>query len=423
MTTEQIAGGSIDEFRAQVTRDYDPYSGNTIAEQLADLADRRERCPVSYSTLGKGFWVLTRYDDVSSVLRKSGRGVVSHPNDPLGENSNGAQNKLIPIELDGAEHRAFRTMLDPAFSPARVAELEEGLVKAANDLIDQFIEDGHCDFIDGFALPFPGATVMLIMGWPLEDLPQLYRWADAIMHPRMDLSPEDALAARGAAHVALREYLLDLITRRRTEHAEGNVRDDVTSRAIEAEVDGARLTDDQLFDIFMLMVLAGLDTVQSVLAQSMVHFADHPEKWAEMFAEPGNLEAAVEELVRWSAPPVPTRTITAEKLSVGGVDLPEGERVHFALAAANRDPKYYPNPDEIDFHRDAKPHLGFGLGAHRCLGVHLARLELKIGFTELHRRIPRFELDLSHPLTEQLGLAWGVAGVHLTFSPGPRENS
>jgi cytochrome P450 len=108
---------------------------------------------------------------------------------------------------------------------------------------------------------------------------------------------------------------------------------------------------------------------------------------------------------------------------VGDVPIPRGERVHGPLAAANRDPQYYPDPDEIKFDREIKPHLSFGLGPHRCLGIHLARLELRIGFEELRRRLPVFSLDTRYQPVDHLGLAWGVENVHITFPPGRRQSA
>ncbi|WP_160098715.1 cytochrome P450, partial [Rhodococcus sp. T7] len=183
--------------------------------------------------------------------------------------------------------------------------------------------------------------------------------------------------------------------------------------ALDAEIDGKKLTDLELFDMFLLMMLAGLDTVQSVLAQSMVYLAQHPEQWDAMFETPESLEPAIEELLRWAAPAVPTRTVVHDSVDVAGITLTKGERVHFPLAVANRDPQYYPQPDEVKFDREAKPHLAFGLGPHRCVGLHLARLELKIAFTELRRRMPKFELVAGVEPHEHLGLAWGVENVHL----------
>lgn len=406
----------LDELHAKYRRDYDPFASVTIHEQLAEIAERRELLPVSYSGRGNGCWILTTYDDISAVLRKNNRGVISFPNSPDGVNRQGSQKAMIPIELDGSEHRQYRTILDPLFSPKKVAALEPKLRLAANQLIDGFIETGRCDFSSAFALPFPGATVMAIMGWPLEDLVRMNEWTGIVMHGIVGASEDESNAARGKAHGEIRQYMLDLIEKRR-----GHPGDDVTSVMLEAEIDGRRLSDDELFDMFLLMMLAGLDTVQSTLAQSAVHLAAHQDQWDAMFDSPEILHAAIEELVRVTSPAIPTRTVTDEVVEVGGLPIPKGERLHFALAAANRDPKYYPDPDEVKFDREVKPHLSFGLGPHRCLGVHLARLELRIAFEELHRRIPAFSLDPEHEPVEHLGMAWGVENVHLRFTPGTRE--
>lgn len=411
---------SIDELRAAHRRDYDPYAHWSIAEHLAEIAERRAQQPISYSARGNGCWVLTRYDDISSVLRRNNRGFISFPNEPDGINAIGTEVGMIPIEVDGQLHKQYRALLDPYFSPQRVALLEGQLREWANRLIDDWIEAGSCDFIQGFALPFPGATVLSIMGWPREDLQRLNSWADIVMHGVEDGSPEDTAAARGVAHGELREYFFKMIADRRA----GGTYDDVTSGAMEAEIDGEKLSDSQLFDLFVLMMAAGLDTVQSVLAQSFLYLGRHPEQWDKMFETPESLEPAIEELLRVASPAVPTRNVVDDEVQVGDLLLPKGERVHFPLAAANRDPAYYPDPDEVIFDRPAaKPHLSFGLGTHRCVGLHLARLELKIAFTELRRRMPTFSLDPDVTPRDHLGLAWGVKNVHLRFEPGARETN
>ena len=406
------------DLRETLRRDYDPYADVTIGEQLAALASRRADLPVSWSGRGNGCWVLTRYDDISELLRRNNRGVISFPNEPDGQNAVGARDAMIPIELDGALHRQYRQYLDPMFAPKQVGQLEDHLREQCNRLIDEFIEAGRCDFVEGFALPFPGATVLAIMGWPLEDLHRMNRWTATLLHGVPGGSLEENAAARGQAHVEFSAYMLEKIPEWRAAPR----KDDVTSVMLDAEIDGTPMSDSQLFDFFVLMMTAGLDTVQSVLAQSMVYLAAHQDQWDRMFESPESLAPAVEELLRWTAPAVPTRTVTDEQIEFGGVAIPRGDRIHAPLAAANRDPLYYPDPDEVRFDRAAKPHLAFGVGPHRCVGLHLARLELRIAFEELHRRIPRFDLDSSAPAPhEHLGLAWGIEDVHVTFEPGPRE--
>ncbi|TQC49229.1 cytochrome P450 [Rhodococcus sp. WS4] len=416
----RVTSRPIGEDRDRLRRDYDPYAGVGISTQLAELAARRAELPLSWSGRGNGCWVLTEYDDVSALLRLNNRGVVSFPNEPDGTNAVGSRVAMIPIEIDGAEHRQYRRYLDPQFAPQKVAALADHLREQANRFIDGFIEDGRCDFVEGFALPFPGATVLAIMGWPLEDLERMNRWTSTLLHGVAGGTLEENAQARGQAHVEFSAYMMEKIPQWRAAPRQ----DDVTSVMLDAEINGAKMTDQELFDFFVLMMTAGLDTVQSVLARCAVYFAAHPEQWDAMFADPSGLDAAVEELLRWATPPVPTRTVTDETVTFQGVAIPRGDRIHAPLAAANRDPKYYPDPDSVIFDRAPKPHLAFGVGPHRCVGLHLARLELRIAFEELHRRIPRFQLDTDAPAPrEHLGLAWGVDHVHLVFAPGPREAS
>jgi cytochrome P450 len=410
----------IQDTRERLRRDYDPYAGVPIQTQLDGLARRRAELPLSWSGRGNGCWVLTEYDDVSELLRLNNRGVVSFPNEPDGTNAVGTRQAMIPIEIDGSEHRQYRRYLDPQFAPRKVGLLEDHLREQANRFIDDFIEDGRCDFVDRFALPFPGATVLAIMGWPLEDLEKMNRWTSILLHGVSGGSMEENAAARGRAHAEFNAYMLEKIPQWRAAPR----KDDVTSVMLDAEIDGRRMDDNELFDFFVLMMTAGLDTVQSVLSQTAVYFARHPEQWDRMFEGPQTLEPAIEELLRWATPPVPTRTVTDDAVRFQGVDIPRGDRIHAPLAAANRDPKYFSDPDEVVFDRPPKPHLAFGVGPHRCVGLHLARLELKIAYTELRRRIPRFELDPHAPAPkEHLGLAWGIEDVHLRFAPGPREQS
>jgi cytochrome P450 len=405
---------TIDELHESLKRDYPVYRQGTIAEHLAELADRREKCPISFSSDG-GFWVLSTYDDISSVLRRNNRGFISFPNMPDGTQAFG-QKMMKPIEIDGSEHRQYRKILEPLFAPARITAIEPRIRQVASDLIDQFIGAGTCDFVEQFAMPFPGTTFLAMMGWPLADAATLNGYSGVMLHGVPGAPQEEIDAARGAAAVAFQAYIADQIAQRRAEPT-----DDVTTAVINAEIDGALIPDSDLYDVFVLMMMAGLDTVQSVLAQSMIYLAQHPDQWQEMFRRPEHIDAAVEELLRWTSPAVPTRNVSDESAAVGDLELPKGERVHCPLGAGNRDPKYFPEPDEVRFERDPKPHLTFGMGPHRCLGVHLARAELRIAFEELHRRLPAFTLAPGTEPAEHLGLTWGVDNVKLAFEPGPRE--
>jgi cytochrome P450 len=398
---------------------YEPFVAVDLATNLARLADFRQISRLTHSTVeGGSFWVATGYDEVVSVLRNNNKGFVSFPNNPFGEPDEAVmatKKKLIPIDYDGPEHRQYRKLFEPVFAPKEMQALEPQIRKLANDLIDGWIETGTVDFVPGFAFPFSATTVMVLMGWPLTDATKMNEWVRIMQHGVTGGSKEETVKAQIAASVECREYLDNLIAERRRTPS-----DDLTTMMMTVELNGRQLTDDELFDAFLLMMLAGLDTVQSVLAQTFAYLGQHQDKWDEIFAQPETLDLAVEEFLRWTAPAPPTRNVTADYMMVGDVPVPKGERVHCAIGAANRDPMYYPNPDEVDFNRPSKPHLAFGLGPHRCIGLHLARLEIKVAFEELRARMPRFTLDETQQPVGHLGFAWGVENVHLNFPPGER---
>jgi cytochrome P450 len=399
--------------RHELQHEYDVYADETIQGRLDDIAERRGRCPVAFSPTGE-FWLLTRYDDISGVMRQSGRSVSSESVFPDGRSF--SDKKLIPLELDGSEHRQYRAILEPYFAPREVRKLSDQIRELANTLIDDFIEDGRCDFSEQFAAPYPGMTFFALMGWPWQHAAEMMEWVSIFLHGITGASNDEVDAARSDAQAEARAYVKRALQQRRLEPA-----DDLTTKLLHAEVDGKPLTDDQLFDLILLLMVAGLDTVQSVLSQSMYYLARHPETWDAMHADEATLEAAIEELLRWSSPASPTRTITVDTMRIGDVDLPRGERLHFPLAAANRDPQYFEQPDSIVLDREVKPHLSFGLGAHRCMGSHLARLELRIAYAELRRRMPRFKLAETAVPTEHLGLTWTVENVDIEFPAGKRR--
>jgi cytochrome P450 len=408
----------VEDLRRARSVEYNPFLAADLEANRVRLAGFRDVSPMTYSTVGGGFWVATGYDEVVSVLRNSNKGFVSFPNNPFGEPKEATaatKKKLIPIDFDGPIHRQYRKLLEPVFSPQEMQALEPQIRKLANDLIDDWIEAGTVDFVPGFAFPFSATTVIVLMGWPLEDAAKMNEWVRVMQHGVTGGSQEETVKAQIKAATECRAYLDNLIAERRRTPAA-----DFTTMLMNIELNGAKLTDDELFDTFLLMMLAGLDTVQSVLAQTFAYLGKHQDRWDEIFASPETIDLAVEEFLRWTAPAPPTRNVTAEYMLVGDVPVPTGERVHCVIGAACRDPKYYPDPDEVDYNRPSKPHLAFGLGPHRCIGLHLARLEIKIAFQELRARIPAFSLDETREPVGHLGFAWGVDNVHLNFPPGKR---
>jgi cytochrome P450 len=249
-----------------------------------------------------------------------------------------------------------------------------------------------------------------MMGWPVEDAEMFHGWVNTMLENAGDEANLDRMIE---ARDQLTTYMLGIIADRRP-----NPRDDFTTLLVNATIDGVAVSDADLLSLFRLLLVAGLDTVQSVLGQSIMYMAEHPDFRKEMMEDPDPevLPTAVEELLRWSAPAQPVR-VAAVDAEIGGVKIERGELVHCPVMAANRDPKYFPDPDTPRLDReDPKPHMTFGIGPHRCLGSHIARVELKAAFQEWHRRIPEYRLAPDGIGSWRLGGVWGLERLDLEFS-------
>jgi cytochrome P450 len=391
---------------SQHERHYDYYGNVSVDEHLEEVAGRRRECPMSYSNEFGGYWLVSTYDAIADVLRRR-QTFSSYPVglDAAVQYDVTGEKKLIPIELDGEAHQRYRALLNPLFTPATAQQFEPSIRVLANQLMDKFIDRGECEVVGEFARLLPGTLFLRMMGWPVEDADIFYGWVQASMHS----SPEESVALRAQVGEEQDNYMAALIDKRRRQPE-----DDLTTVLVNAEIDGKPISDEDLLLLFHLLMAAGLDTVQSVLGQSFVFLAQHPE-FREQMLDPAVLPTAVEELLRWASPAVPTRT-ALEPVEIGGVGLEEGDRVHCPLGAANRDPMYYPDPDTPRLDREnPKPHLTFGLGPHRCLGSHLARLEVRVAFEEWHQRIPDYRIGSRGIGDWHLGGVWGVDSVHLEF--------
>ena len=336
----------------------------------------RDRCPAFVS---EGIAYLTLHEDVESALRdpevfgSRNRGVV------------GNVRPRIPVDIDPPEHHRYRRILDPLFAPREVARFEPEFAALANRLIDVFIDRGRCDFVSDFAVPLPSLMFLSLLGLPLEDLPVLLELNDAVMRPPSDGDVAQQLADSGRR---IYEYFEDHLSRRGDHRGH-----DVISRILDAEHEGEVLTHDEVVDILYMFVLAGLDTVTSSLDCFVAYLAQHPEQRRRLVADPGLIPTAVEELLRWESPVSFSARNATREVTVSGCEIKKGMPVAIMLGSANTDERAVDHPDVVDFTRNPNRHMAFGRGIHRCLGSHLARLELKVALAVLHRRIPEYEIE------------------------------
>ena len=325
---------------------------------------------------------------------------------------------LIPLNVDPPKHSKYRKLLDPLFAPKRMDEQEADITRRVNAFIDAFIERGECNFTEELAEPFPSSVFLGLMGLPEEELGMFLRLRDGILHPdkhdpaaRVDPAAVAAVQARTGQEIY--DYFGALVDERR-EHPS----DDVVSRFLAAEVDGARLTKEDILDICFLFLIAGLDTVSDTLTCMYAFLATHPDHQRVIAEDPGVIPNAVEELLRWESP-VPFgvgRQATEDTVLPNGTAVAKGTTVVVMYGAANVDPVTCPAALDVRFDRDDMHHLAFGGGVHRCLGSHLARRELRVTLQEWHRRIPSYRIkpgheDLQYPPglrhVKDLTLSWG----------------
>ena len=328
--------------------------------------------------------VFTRHEDVEYVLRNP-----QLFSSQFGEGMGGIGNDrpLIPLQIDPPHHKKYRVLLDPFFAPREMAKLEDEVAALANQLIDGFAAKGECDFTEEFAVPFPCTAFLRLVGLPTEDLDHFLHIKEGIVRGWGEPDFEKAAQNRVAAGKECYEYFENAL-----DDLERNRRDGLLSRLLDAEVDGMKLTRQEILDICYLFIIAGLDTVTDSLCCFYVYLAEHPEHRERIVADPTVVPSVVEELLRWESPVAGVARVAAEDTEVRGCPVHKGDSLLVFVGAANTDPDGFDTADRVDFDREANRHFAFGGGIHRCLGSHLARLELRVALREWHRRIPSYRI-------------------------------
>ena len=312
------------------------------------------------------------------------------------------------LELDGAEHRASRALVSPSFRTALLERWRSELVEVVvHELIDRFAPRGRAELAREFTFAFPVQVIARIMGLPREDYLRFQRLSIELLNVVYDWD-------RGtAASASLKAYLTEILADRRR-----NPQDDLISTLAESEIDGARLTDDEIFAFLLLILPAGVETTYRASGNLLVALLTEPPLLDALRADRDLLRGAFEEALRWE-PPITTVVRRAVRdCELGGVAIPAGTNVSVSVSAANRDPTRYPDPDRFDPTRRNIAHLTFGGGPHLCLGMHLARMEGTVAIDALLDRLPDLRLDPSAPAPNVVGVAFrSPASLPVEFTP------
>ena len=310
---------------------------------------------------------------------------------------------LIPLQIDPPDHRRYRKYLDPMFAPQKMRALEEPTSRLVNDLIDGFIDDDEIDFAQQFSTPFPSQVFLTLFGLPLDDLPRFLAMKDGVIRPDhvvgQPFGHPETEAHQQQTSDSIYDYFDTVIDERG-----GDRRDDLLSHITHTEVAGERLTRDEVLDICFLFLIAGLDTVTASLDCGFGDLAIHPEARRKIVEEPDAIPALVEEMLRWETPVMGVARVATRDTEIGGFEISQGEQVMGLLGAANVDEAEFERAGELDWGRSVNPHLAFGGGVHRCLGSHLARVELSVVLREWHRRIPDYAIKPGAELEYTAGI-------------------
>jgi len=326
----------------------------------------------------------------------------------------GAHRPLIPIEIDPPDHHLYRKLLDPMFAPRTINALEPQIAALVNELIDGFIADGQCCFDQQFAVPLPTQVFLTLMGLPLADAAFLLEMKDGLLRPGYREGLTDPLAVEALNQgVVLKvyEYFQAFVDERR----KGPQHDDMMGQVMNGEIEGRRLTDEEILDACFLLLLAGLDTITNSLTLFYHQFANRPDLRAEVAGNPDSIPDAVEELLRWETPTPQVYRVAVADDELMGCPVHKGDVVVIDLGAANTDPAFQADAGELHFDREPNPHYSFTGGIHRCSGSHLARQELRIALREWHRRIPDYRLKPGTTPAWPPGLR-SVENLHLEWN-------
>ncbi len=307
---------------------------------------------------------------------------------------------LIPLQIDPPQHKNFRKLLDPIFAPKQVALLEDNTRTIVRNLISSVAAEGHCNFHSLVAEPLPTTVFLQLLGLPISRAKEFIALKDGIIRPPVKTIEEREAAVKETGqkiYAVLQEAIDERVAERQ---------DDFLSMFLDAEVDGQRLTTNDVLDIGYLFFLAGLDTVTASLDCMVSYLAQHPEQRQRLVEDPSLIQHAIEEMLRWESPVQGVIRITTEATEIAGCPIPANQVVTVMLHSANTDERAWTDADTIDFDRAENRHIAFGGGAHRCLGSHLARMELRVALEEWHQVVPSYSI---------------ADGVELHYSQGLRS--
>jgi cytochrome P450 len=368
---KDMVGGSIrDPYPKlrELLRESPVHTGPIDLGEGADIVEPGKPPPVTVFGFDEVVQVLRDHETYSSAVYEDVVGMV--------------MGRTI-LQMDEPEHRVIRALVAPSFRSKVLERWEEGLVAVVvNDLIDSFVETGRTDLVRTLTFNYPVQVIARILGLPRSDYPRFQRWA-------LELTSVAANWERGiAASEALRAYFAEVMEDRRNHPG-----DDLISDLVHAEVEGEKLTDEEIFSFLRLLLPAGVETTYRVTGSMLFALLHDRPQFDALYGDRSLYPQAFEEAVRWEPPVTVILRRAVRDTELAGVDIDEGADIALMIGAANRDERKYTDPDRYDMFRAMRQHVGFGFGVHVCLGMHLARMESRVAINTLFDRLGPFTLD------------------------------
>ena len=370
----------------------------------------RKEAPINWELMpdGTGFWAITKYDDL--VYASQHPEIFSSARGTNIEEQHGGVEMLL-INMDAPRHTNLRGTISKGFTPKMVREMEPHVREVTAAIIDRVAAKGQCDFVTEIAAELPLQVIAELIGIPLDDRHRVFDWSNRMIgldDPEYGTSMEEA--SQAAADMFM--YANSLAAESRQ-----NPKDDLIGVLLDAEVGGEQLTELEFNFFFLLLTVAGNETTRNLISGGMLALMENPAERAKLIADPKLIPTAVEEMLRWVTPVIYFRRTATRDTELGGQAVREGEKIALYYGSGNRDEDMFTDPDTFNVSRDPNPHLAFGAGGpHFCLGVSLARLEIRIMFEELLRRLP--DIELAGPVSRlRSNFIAGIKHMPVTFTP------
>ena len=379
----------------------------------------RREAPVLWHEEAEGprFWAFTRYDDVVTINRDCerfsshrGTALIFGDYDPVQL----AQQQMMMLNMDPPMHTRYRLLVNKGFTPRRINELEQHIRQMTNEIVDTICEKGEADFVTDVAAELPLQVIAELVGVPQEDRHLVFDWSNRMVG-RLDAEYGDANTGDAdSAAIELYGYAHELAAQKQEHPGE-----DLISALLKAEVDGQQLSELELDMFFLLLAVAGNETTRNAISHGMLALIEHPDERKKLLDDPSLINSAVEEMLRWASPVMHFRRTAAKDTEIGGQAVKEGDKVVFWHISANRDEAVFDDPFRFDITRDPNEHIAFGAGGpHFCLGANLARMEMRVMFDELLKRLPDIELD--GPVQRlRSNFINGIKHMPVRFTPQP----